>query len=60
MKQYEYNEELIATENFIWSLNQRGLDRWQVVNISDYNCTINGWKALNVVFMREKGEDNAG
>jgi len=54
MLKFEYIEELVVSENLIFMLNQLGSQGWQVVNISDKNNTNElGYKALNVIFMRE-------
>lgn len=53
MKQYEYQEILIPLDQFMWSLNDRGRVGWQAIYINNDGRTVNGYKASNVIFMRE-------
>lgn len=53
---YKYEEQIVAKHSLLHTLNMRGDNGWQVVNIHDSGKSINGWKALDIIFMKEELE----
>lgn len=57
MKKFEYKIEVFIKETIVGSLNRQGQNGWQLVDIYDYKSTVNGYKALDVILMREIEEN---
>lgn len=57
MKRFEYKEDSLIADTLIPILNRWGEEGWQVISLKDNGLTINGWKALNVIFMREVSDE---
>lgn len=52
-KYFTYIEKAVFKDDIVSGLKEMGMQGWQVIHIQDKGSKLNGYPALDIIFMRE-------